>query len=227
MLLPYYRSLFFAGKGGPTLFKFSLIPKEKKYFAFFEQGTQNAVKIAQQLRDMVYIWENVKERVGVINDLEHQGDAITHQIFDQLHRSIITPFDREDIALLAHSLDDVADFIHAAADAMLLYKVGRPTNRAKELADIVVEAVVEVEKAVSEMHDRDGRKQLLKRCVEINRLENIGDNVYRSAMAELFEDSANYDSLIKWREIYNHMESVIDRCEDIANILEGVAIKYS
>ena len=227
MLLPYFISFLFAGKGGPTLFKFSLIPKEKKYFAFFEQGTQNAVKIAQQLRDMVYIWENVKERVGVINDLEHQGDAITHQIFDQLHRSIITPFDREDIALLAHSLDDVTDFIHAAADAMLLYKVGRPTNRAKELADIVVGAVVEVEKAVSEMHDRDGRKQLLKRCVEINRLENIGDNVFRSAMAELFEDSNNYDILIKWREIYNHMESVIDRCEDIANILEGVAIKYA
>jgi predicted phosphate transport protein (TIGR00153 family) len=209
------------------LFKLSLIPKEKKFFALFEQGTQNAVKIAQQLKDMVYIWENVKERVGVINDLEHQGDAITHQIFDQLHRSIITPFDREDIALLAHSIDDVADFIHAAADAMLLYKIERPTNRAKELADIVVQAVAEVEKAVSEMHDRVGRKQLLKRCVEINRLENIGDNVYRSAMAELFDDSANYNSLIKWREIYNHMESVIDRCEDIANILEGVAIKYA
>jgi len=209
------------------LFKFSLIPKEKKFFVLFEQGTQNAVKIAQQLKDMVYIWENVKERVGVINDLEHQGDAITHQIFDQLHRSIITPFDREDIALLAHSLDDVADFIHAAADAMLLYKIERPTKRAKELADIVVQAVAEVERAVSEMHDRVGRRQLLKRCVEINRLENIGDNVYRSAMAELFDDSSNYNSLIKWREIYNHMESVIDRCEDIANILEGVAIKYA
>jgi hypothetical protein len=205
----------------------SLIPKEKKFFALFEQGTQNAVKIAQQLKDMVSIWENVKERVGVINDLEHQGDAITHQIFDQLHRSIITPFDREDIALLAHSLDDVADFIHAAADAMLLYKVECPTNRAKEFADLVVQAVAEVEKAVSEMHDRVGRKQLLKRCVEINRLENLGDIVYRSAMAELFDDSANYATLIKWREIYNHMESVIDRCEDIANILEGVAIKYA
>jgi len=176
---------------------------------------------------MVFIWENVKERVGVINDMEHQGDAITHQIFDQLHRSIITPFDREDIALLAHSLDDVADFIHAAADAMLLYKIERPTNRARELADIVVQAVAEVEKAVSEMHDRIRRKQLLKRCVEINRLENLGDIVYRSAMAELFDDSANYATLIKWREIYNHMESVIDRCEDIANILEGVAIKYA
>jgi predicted phosphate transport protein (TIGR00153 family) len=214
-------------KGGSSLFRLSLIPREKKFFALFEQGTQNAVKIAQQLKDMVYIWENVKERVWVINDLEHQGDAITHQIFEQLHRSVITPFDREDIALLAHSLDDVTDFIHAAADAMLLYKVERPTNRAKELVDIVVQAVAEVERAVSEIHDRIGRKQLLKRCVEINRLENMGDSVYRSAMAELFDDSADFAGLIKWREIYKHMESVIDRCEDIANILEGVAIKYA
>jgi predicted phosphate transport protein (TIGR00153 family) len=214
-------------KGGSSLFRLSLIPREKKFFALFEQGTQNAVKIAQQLKDMVYIWENVKERVWVINDLEHQGDAITHQIFEQLHRSVITPFDREDIALLAHSLDDVTDFIHAAADAMLLYKVERPTNRAKELVDVVMQAVAEVESAVSEMHDRIGRKQLLKRCVEINRLENIGDNVFRSAMAELFDDSTDIAGLIKWREIYKHMESVIDRCEDIANILEGVAIKYA
>ncbi len=176
---------------------------------------------------MVYIWENLKGRVGVINDLEHQGDAITHQIFEQLHRSVITPFDREDIALLAHSLDDVTDFIHAAADAMLLYRVECPTNRAKELVGIAVEAVVEVEKAVSEMHNRIGRKQLLKRCIEINRLENLGDLVYRSGMAELFDDAADIADVIKWREIYNHMESVIDRCEDIANILEGVAIKYA
>lgn len=209
------------------MFKLSLIPREKKFFALFEQGSQNAVKIAQQLKDMVYIWENVKERVGVINDLEHQGDAITHQIFEQLHRSLITPFDREDIALLAHSLDDVTDFIHAAADAMLLYKVERPTHRAKELVDIVVQAVGEVERAVSEIHNRIERKQLLKRCVEINRLENMGDSVFRSAMAELFDDSADFAGLIKWREIYKHMESVIDRCEDIANILEGVAIKYA
>jgi len=209
------------------LFKLTLVPREKKFFVFFEQGSQNALKVAQQLKDMVYVWENVKERVWVINDLEHQGDAITHQIFEQLHRSVITPFDREDIALLAHSLDDVVDFIHAAADAMLLYKVERPTNRAKEMVDIVVQAVAEVERAVSEIHDRIGRKKLLNRCVEINRLENIGDNVFRSAMAELFDDSADFGNLIKWREIYTHMESVIDRCEDIANILEGVSLKYA
>ena len=209
------------------MFKLSLVPREKKFFVLFEQSAQNAVKITQQLKDMVYIWENLKGRVGVINDLEHQGDAITHQIFEQLHRSLITPFDREDIALLAHSLDDVTDFIHAAADAMLLYRVQHPTNRAKELAGIAVEAVSEVEKAVSEMHNRVGRKQLLKRCIEINRLENLGDRVYRSGMAELFDDAADIADVIKWREIYNHMESVIDRCEDIANILEGVAIKYA
>jgi len=209
------------------LFKLSLIPREKKFFVFFEQSAQNVVKIAQQLKDMVYIWENVKERVSIINDLEHQGDAITHQVFEQLHRSVITPFDREDIALLAHSLDDLADFIHAAADAMLLYKVTHPTNRAKELADLVVQAVTEVERAVSEIHDHFGRKELMERCVEINRLENLGDSVYRSAMAELFDESIDIRSLIKWREIYTFMESVMDRCEDVANILEGVAIKYA
>jgi hypothetical protein len=209
------------------LFKLSFIPREKKFFVFFEQSAQNAAKISQQLRDMIYIWENVKERVKIIADLEHQGDAIAHQIFEQLHRSVITPFDREDITLLAHSLDDVADFVHAAADAMFLYKVDRPTRRAKELADIAVQAVAEVEKAVSEMQDRPGRNRLLKRCVEINRLENMGDTVYRSAMAELFDDAADMAGLIKWREIYSHMESVIDRCEDIANILEGVSIKYA
>ncbi|HMK52947.1 MAG TPA: DUF47 family protein [Thermodesulfobacteriota bacterium] len=209
------------------MFKFSLIPRERKFFVLFEQSAQNAVKITHQLKDMVHIWENVKERVGVIADLEHQGDAITHQIFEQLHRSIITPFDREDIALLAHSLDDVTDFVHDAADAMLLYRIEQPTNRAKELVDIVAQAVTEVEKAVSEIYDRTGRKQILKRCVEINRLENMGDSVFRSAMAELFDDSADFAGLIKWREIYQHMESVIDRCEDIANILEGVSLKYT
>jgi len=209
------------------LFKLSLIPKEKKFFAFFEQSTQNAVKIAHQFKDMVYIWENLKERLGIINDLEHQGDAITHQIFEQLHRSVITPFDREDIAMLAHALDDITDFIHAAADAMVLYKIERPTNRAKEMVDIVLQAVSEVERAVSQIHDRIGRKELLNRCVEINRLENMGDSTFRSAMAELFDDAADLAGLIKWREIYTHMESVIDRCEDIANILEGVAIKYA
>lgn len=209
------------------MFKLSLLPREKKFSVLFEQSAQNAVKTAQQLKDMVYIWENVRERAGIIADLEHQGDAITHEIIAQLHRTFVTPFDREDIALLANSLDDITDFIHAAADAMLLYKVERPTNKAKELADNVLQAVVEVEKAITEMHGRIDRDQLLRRCVEINRLENLGDGIYRSALAELFTDSADTAYLIKWREIYEYVERATDRCEDVANILEGVVLKYA
>ena len=209
------------------MFKLSLIPREKKFFVLFEQSAQNVVKIAQKLRDMVQTWEHVKERVEVITSLEHEGDAITHQIVAELHRTFVTPFDREDIALLAYSLDDIADFIHSAADSMLLYKVERPTDKAKELTDILVQAVVEVEKGVSEIHDRIDRNKLLKLCVEINRLENVGDSVYRSSIAELFVNSTDFAYLIKWREIYEDIETAIDRCEDVANILEGVALKYT
>ncbi|MFH1141921.1 MAG: DUF47 domain-containing protein [Chloroflexota bacterium] len=209
------------------MFRLSFVPREKKFFVLFEQSAENVVKIAQQLCDMVSIWENVKERVGVITDLEHQGDAITHQIIAQLHSTFVTPFDREDIALLANSLDDITDLIHSAADSMLLYKVDLPTSKAKELAEIVVQAVTEVEAAVSEIHGRIERNRLLRRCIEINRLENVGDTVYRSALAELFADSRDVAYLIKWREIYEHMESALDRCEDVANVLEGVALKYA
>jgi predicted phosphate transport protein (TIGR00153 family) len=209
------------------LFKFSLTPKDKKFAVLFEQSAHNAVKISHQLRDLVYNWETIEERLIIITDLEHDGDAVTHQIMAELHRSFITPFDREDIALLAHSLDEVTDYIHSSADMMILYKVGQPTSRARELADIIVQAAAEVEQAVSQVHDRIDRERLLKRCMEINRLENDGDSVYRAALAELFSDSTDTASLIKWREIYEHMETAIDRCEDIANVLEGVALKYA
>jgi predicted phosphate transport protein (TIGR00153 family) len=207
--------------------RFSLFPREEKFFVLFEQGAQNAVKIAHQLKDMVNTWENVKERVEMITTLEHDGDAITHQVMAQLYRTFVTPLDREDISLLAQTLDDITDLIHSAADAMLLYKVDRPTDKAKELADIVVEAATEVEQGVAEIHDRIDREKLLKHSMEINRLENVGDSIYRSALAELFVNSPDYTYLIKWREIYENIESAIDKCEDVANILEGLALKYA
>ncbi len=209
------------------LFKFSPVPKDKKFFALFEQSAQNAVKTAQQLKDMVYVWENVNARVGMINELEHQGDAITHQIMAQLHRTFVTPLDREDIALLAHSLDEVTDLIHAAADAMLIYRIDRPTDSTKEMADILVEATIEVEKAVAQVSGHINREKLLRLCIEINRLENNGDSVYRAALAGLFSNPTDAVYLIKWREIYDHMETALDRCEDVANVLEGVALKYA
>jgi len=209
------------------VFKFPFIPREEKFFDLFEEGAQNMVKAAQGLKEMVDTWEDVEGKVGEITELEHHGDTITHQIMAQLHRTFVTPFDREDIALLAHSLDDVTDFIHAAADAMLIYKVDPPSQRAKELADIIVQAAAEVGRAMPELRHRAGLRQILTRCVEINRLENMADRVFRSAMGELFNNTTNIAQVIKWREVYEHMESATDRCEDVANVLEGVALKHA
>jgi predicted phosphate transport protein (TIGR00153 family) len=207
--------------------RFPFIPREEKFFDLFQESAQNMVKAAHTLKEMVDSWKDVEGRVGEITELEHQGDTITHSIMARVHRTFVTPFDREDIVQLAHSLDDVVDFIHAAADAMLLYKVDRPGERAKELADIIVQAAEEVEKVLPQMKKRIVLSSVLKRCVEINRLENVADRIYRSAIAELFSDAADMADVIKWREIYAHMESATDRCEDVADVLEGVAIKHA
>ncbi len=209
------------------MFKFRFLPREEKFFLLFEESAQNMVKAAQGLKKLVDEWKDVEEEVAEITELEHQGDTITHQIMAQLHRTFVTPFDREDIALLGHTLDDVTDFIHAAADAMLIYKVDHPSQRAKELADIIVQAAAEVERAVPQLRHRAELRQVLTQCVEINRLENMADRVFRSAMAELFGDTTDLAQVIKWREIYEHMESATDRCEDVANVLEGVALKHA
>ncbi len=209
------------------MLRFPFLPKEEKFFGLFEESARNMVKAAQGLRELVDTWDDIERRVGEITDLEHEGDSITHQIMAQLHRTFITPLDREDIALLAHSLDDVTDFIHAAADAMLIYKVDSPSERARELAGIIVQAAAEVEGALPRLRRHSQLKQVLERCVEINRLENMADRVFRSAIAELFSDSPDMANVIKWREIYEHMESATDRCEDVANVLEGVALKHA
>jgi len=207
------------------VFKFPFIPKEGKFFDLFELGARNMVKAAQVLKELVDTWDDVEGRVGEIAQMEDEGDTITHEIMAQLNRTFVTPFDREDIALLAHSLDDVMDFIDAAADAMLIYKIDCPTPRAQELADIIVQAAAEVERAIPQLRHHAELKKILTRCVEINRLENVADEVFRSAMAELFDDTIDMAQVIKWREIYEHMESATDRCEDVSNVLEGVALK--
>ena len=201
------------------------IPREEKFFEFFEESAHNIVAASKVLKQLVDTWETVEGRVEEIKELEHKGDNITHEVMARLHRTFVTPFDREDIALLTKSLDDVLDFIDTTARAMLLYKVNRPGQRAKELADIIIQAADEVEKVVLDLRHRAKLKQILERCVEINRLENMADVIYRAAIAELFEDTTDIADVIKWREIYEHMESATDRCEDVANVIEGVALK--
>lgn len=207
--------------------KFSFLPREEKFFFLFEQSARNAVKISQQLKDMMDLWENIKERVEVITDFEHQGDAITHQIMGLLNSVFNTPFDREDIVVLAQSLDDIADSIHSAAETMLIYNIERPADTVRHLSDIILQAAMEIEKAISEIHIRIDRDKINKRCIKINRLENMGDRLYRSAMGELFDNCCDMANIIKLREIYGYMEAALDKCEDVANVLEGISIKYA
>jgi uncharacterized protein len=204
-----------------------LMPRENAYFDLFESAAQNIVKAAKKLQELVSNWDNSDVISAEITEIEHIGDTITHQIIEHLNRSFVTPFDREDIALLAHSLDDVVDFIQSASDYMVLYKVATPSRKARELAEILVQSANEIEKTVPLLRKPSEYKPILEHCVEINRLENVADLIFRSAIGELFETSQNIRDVIKWREIYENMETATDRCEDVANALEGVALKHA
>ena len=205
--------------------RLSFIPQEDKFFKLFIAAGQNLVKTADALTDLLENWTDVETKANLITDLEHTGDGITHEIAALLHKSFITPFDREDISLLAHTLDDVVDFVHAAVDAMYIYRIACPTERAKELAVIIREATVEIAKALPLLRRRKDLPKVFASCVELNRLENKADQVSRRALGELFEETKDPALIIKWREIYGHMETATDRAEDVANVLEGIALK--
>ncbi len=207
--------------------KFSLMPKGNIFFDLFEESAKNMVKTAQMMQEMVDNWDNLEERAAQIDELEHIGDTTTHKIIELLHRTFVTPFDREDMATLAQSLDDIVDLIHASAVAMHIYKVDVQMQGVKELAYIIVSASKEVEVAIRQLRNHSKLKQVLEHCIEINRLENSGDKVFRTAMAELFENCENTADIIKWREILEHMEGATDKCEDVANVLEGIALKHA
>lgn len=203
------------------------IPREEKFFDLIEDSARNMVKAAQGLKDLIEDWQDIGGKLADITELEHEGDRITHQIIALLHRTFVTPFDREDIVLLANTMDDVTDLIHEAADAMVIYKVERPTGRARELASILVLAANEVARAAPHLRHKSELKKILEHCIELNRLENQSDREYREALGELFDDSQDMGHIIKWREIYEHLESATDKCEDVANVLEGVALKHA
>jgi len=203
------------------------MPRGKIFFELYQESAENMVKTAELMKDMVDNWENLEHNVEQIEECEHKGDNTTHRIIELLHRTFVTPFDQEDMALLAHSLDDIVDLIHAAAVAMLIYKIEVPKEGARDLAGIIVSASKEVEVALRQLRSQPKLKHVLGHCIEINRLENAADKVFRSAMAELFDNCDNTADIIKWREILEHMESATDRCEDVANVLEGVALKHA
>ncbi|MFP3898099.1 MAG: DUF47 domain-containing protein [Dehalococcoidia bacterium] len=208
--------------------RFFTRPRDTEFYDLFEQATANLVTAAGELVHLFEHYEDVDANARRLKDLEHQGDIITHEIIQRLHRTFVTPIDREDISLLAHSLDDVMDFIEAAGRTAYLYRIARPTDRAVELARIVARVAGKLNETLPRLRRRDQYKWILKQCVQINSLENEADDVYHAALAELFE-VCHLDAceVIKWREIYEHLETATDRGEDIANVLEGIVLKHA
>jgi uncharacterized protein len=201
-----------------------LIPRETRFFDMFTEIASNVVEGAQVLSDLLhnYDYEHLPAAVQKIKEIEHRGDDMTHRILIKLNQAFITPFDREDIHLLAASLDDVLDFINGASDRLLTYKITQPSPSAKILAGIILKQAEELKKAVSLLNKNH---HLLEHCVEVNRLENEADQVSREAIGRLFDGGYDPITLIKLKELLEILEDASDRAEDAANVLESVVLK--
>jgi predicted phosphate transport protein (TIGR00153 family) len=198
------------------------IPREAKFFDLFAEMANNLTTGALQLRDLLQDYENVSAGVQKIKGTEHKGDEIAHALFIKLNSSFITPFDREDIHTLASSLDDVLDYINAAADRLVTYKITKPPAAAVELATIILRQAEELAKAVALLEKGDA---LIEHCVEVNRLENEADAISRAAIGYLFETETDPIRLIKHKELIEVLEIATDKAEDAANVLETVVLK--
>ena len=204
-------------------------PKDKKFFPLFEKSGANLVAMSQLLVELVNINSDDTESREVvykkIEDLEHIGDDITHQIYIELGKNFITPFDREDIHALGSALDEIADYIHGAASRMNLYNVSEMTEPIKKLADLILAACTEVAKAVIELKNYKNIRVIADACIRINNIENQADYIFDKAVGELFTYEKDAITIIKYKEVLSAMETATDMCEDVANVLESILIK--
>ena len=206
--------------------RFRFIPREERFFELFSAAAENVVKGAGLLLDLVTHPDRAETLRRQIEEVEHEGDITTHEIADRLNRTFVTPFDHEDIHALAGALDDVLDDIEATADRMYLYEAGPPSEEMVHLVTVLAEATSAVQKAVNGLRDMKNARRILDYCIEIHRLENIGDENSRLALAKLFRGSDAIHAL-KWKEIYDHVEDALDKCEDVASIVESIIVKHS
>lgn len=209
-----------------NLFRY-FTPKDKRFFPLFEQMSNNLIEMGKLLVEAVNT-EDLEARGAIfqsIEDYEHTCDGITHQIHLELGKSRMTPFDRADIHTLVSSLDDVADFIHGSANRMHLYKVDRITDPIREMADLILEATIELAKAVHELRNLRNIRNITDSCVRINSIENKADDIFARAVGQLFEFETNAIELIKYKEVLSTLETATDRCEDVANVLESILVK--
>lgn len=199
-----------------------LIPRERKFFQMFADVSENLTEGARLLHDMLKNPVDLAPRIAKLQEVEHRGDEMTHDIIRMLNQTFITPFDREDIHRLTSSLDDVLDFVNAAAVRMSLYRITAPPAVAADLAALIVLQAEELSKGVSLLGTN---QKVLDHCTEVNRLENEADRVSRRAIAELFDREKDPIQLIKIKELYEVLETATDKAEDAANVLEAVVLK--
>jgi uncharacterized protein len=204
-----------------------LVPKDKKFFPLFEQAAENAVEVSKVLVEAVTTssLEKRKELIKKIEELEHKGDKITHSIFYELNSTFITPLDREDIHLLAKSLDDIVDYINGAAMRILLYKIVEIPAPMVKLAELTLKSAEGIRIAVKELKDVKHPSKIKEACIMINSTENHADDIFENALADLFENEKNPVNIIKQKEILSALETATDKCEDVANVLEGIIVK--
>ena len=205
---------------------FSLMPREERFITLLHQSALNLQTASRVLQDLFNNYKDVPARVEEIKRLEESGDQVIHEIFQMLHRTFVTPFDREDISALAERLDDVMDAMDQASNYLLEYKIEQPTAFARHLADIIVKTADELELATGLLRNRGAKlKAILPHTVELNKLENEADQVKGRAMGDLFSNGKDAIYILKWRDIYNDLEGATDRAEDAANVLEGIVLK--
>jgi predicted phosphate transport protein (TIGR00153 family) len=203
------------------------IPKDKKFFPLFEKASSNLVDMSVLVKKLVNTPE-LADREPIhkeIENLEHKGDEITHQIYLELGKTFITPFDREDIHTLATALDDVADYMHGSSNRILLYNVLDMTEPIKKLAELVAQACTDVDKAIKELKNLKNIRVITDSCVRINSIENQADYVFDKAIGDLFDFEEDAKTIMKYKEVLSGLETATDMCEDVANVLETILVK--
>lgn len=206
-----------------------LLPKDKIFYTLFENASLNNERIAAKLIELVN--ENDVEKrfvlVKEMKDIEHQNDDITHQIFTELSKSFITPFDREDIHSLAMALDDICDHIYDSAKKITTYKIDPSDDGIHKLADVIHVAVLAVNKAVQELRNLKNTQKIVNCIIKINSAENQADEIFDASIERLFEEEEDVKLVIKFREIYQTLETATDKCEDVGNVIESIVVKYA
>ena len=204
---------------------FSLMPKEDVFFALFEKSAANAHQCAQELAAFFEIYEDLERRRLRVKELEHVGDQVTHEIIETLNQRFITPFDREDIHELACRLDDILDRIDTAVDRVCLYKIARLMDEAKQFARCLVRSTELIQEMLPLLRKGSSADEVRRRVREIHQLEREADAIERSALEKLFENATDAIHVIKWKSVIEVLESATDKCEDVANVIEGIVLK--